>query len=229
MHNKFLFWASIFLRFANQWFSCSFCWSQQPFVKVHCMGCSIGLECGRVSFFRQSHVRKANSEIMQIMGKRKRDWGGGRIEKWLFISLGLHSIRHVLMIYHSLPCPLTCSWSTVTIKRKITNCLLSLLDKPYMVKPALSRHPLPCGIPACVCFPKVVCFDKCVSNQKWGQRHLEITDKKKNNNNIIISGGSKPSDEGEAQSSTPWQKKGGRVRVAGSQPKNRSGVSLVSK
>ena len=134
-----------------------------------------------------------------------------------------------------------CSWSTIHylvlshardqlwLKRKITNCLLSLLDKPYMVKPALSRHPLPCGIPACVCFPKVVCFDKCVSNQKWGQRHLEITDKKKNNNNIIISGGSKPSDEGEAQSSTPWQKKEGRVRVAGSQPKNRSGLSLVSK
>ena len=118
-----------------------------------------------------------------------------------------------------------CSWSTIHylvlshardqlwLKRKIRNCLLSLLDKPYMVKPALSRHPLPCGISACVCFPKVVCFDKCVSNQKWGQRHLEITDwKKNNNNNIIISGGSKPSDEGEAQSSTAWQKKGGGVQ-----------------
>ena len=193
MHNKFLFWASIFLRFANQWFSCSFCWSQQPFVKVHCMGCSIGLECGRVSFFRQ----KTRSAMCS----------------W--------STIHYLVLSHA--------HDQLWLKRKIRSGLPSLLEKPYMVKPALSRHLLPCGISACVCFPKVVCVDKCVSNQKWGQRHLEITDWKKNNDNIIISGGSKPSDEGEAQSSTPWQKKGGRVRVAGSQPKNRSGLSLVSK
>ena len=117
-----------------------------------------------------------------------------------------------------------CSWSSIHylilshahdqlwLKRKIRSGLLSLLEKPYMVKPALSTHPLPCGISACVCFPKVVCIDKCVSNQKWGQRHLEITDWKTKIitvNYIIISGRSKPSDEGEAQSSTAWQKKGG--------------------
>ena len=30
----------------------------------------IGLECGRVPFLPQSHVRQANSEIMQIRGKK---------------------------------------------------------------------------------------------------------------------------------------------------------------
>ena len=179
MHNKFLFWASIFVRFANQWFSCSFCWSQQPFVKVHCMGCSIGLECGWVSFFHQSHVRQANSEIMQLNNGKKEERLGWR-ENW---KMTFYFARASLdpPCAHDLPFTTLSSHAhdQLWLKRKITNCLLSLLDKPYMVKPALSRHPLPCGIPACVCFPKVVCFDKCVSNEKWGQRHLEITDWKK--------------------------------------------------
>ena len=221
MHNKFLFWASIFLRFANQWFSCSFCWSQQPFVKVHCMGCSIGLECGRVSFFRQSHVRQANSEIMQMRGKKGGEIGveGESKNDFLFRSgftlvpcsfatrsamcsweIGVEGESKNDFLFRSgftlVPCSFAtrsamCSWSTIHylvlshahdqlwLKRKIRSGLPSLLEKPYMVKPALSRHLLPCGMSACVCFPKVVCVDKCVSNQKWGQRHLEITDWKK--------------------------------------------------
>ena len=70
---KFLFWASFFRRFAGQWFSCSFCWSQEPHVKVHCMGCSIGLECGRVSFFPQSHVWQANT-VKPLLGGPPIKW-----------------------------------------------------------------------------------------------------------------------------------------------------------
>ena len=125
MHNKFLFWASIFLRFANQWFSCSFCWSQQPFVKVHCMGCSIGLECGRVSFFRQSHVWQANSEIMQMRGKKEERLGWRENQKMTFyFARASPSFLAALPLdppcAHDLPfttLSFTCSWSTVIQKK----------------------------------------------------------------------------------------------------------------
>ena len=65
--------ASFFRRFAGQWFSCSFCWSQEPYVKVHCMGCSIGLECGWVSFFPQSHVWQANT-VKPLLGEPPIKW-----------------------------------------------------------------------------------------------------------------------------------------------------------
>ena len=85
------------------------------------MGCSIGLECGRVSFFRQSHVRQANSEIMQMRGKKEERLGWRENRKMTFY-FGRASPSFLAALPLDPPCAHDLPFTTLSSHMLVINC-----------------------------------------------------------------------------------------------------------